>query len=124
MSERSDKPYADAELISVVEGPTPEFRQATEAWAYSVYETGRPGPVAYCQMRTLSGPRLVERCQNAWSQDRPVKLDFPDRLRLRQRADIVAARWSEQEEGHLLHLWVRLPDHIQLQDSQADLDLD
>ncbi len=110
MKKHSDEHYADAELISIVEGPTPEFRQAMETWALSIHEDIHTDAVAYCQMRTLNGPRMLERCHNAWAQDRPVRLDFPDGMGLRQRADIIAVRWSETEEGHLLHLWVRLPD--------------
>jgi hypothetical protein len=110
VNERPDEHYTDAELISIIEGPPPQFRQPLETWAFSIHEDVHLVPAAYCQMRTLNGPHMLERCQNAWLQDRPVQLDFPDTMGLRQRADIVAARWSETEEGHLLHLWVRMPD--------------
>ncbi len=34
---------------------------------------------------------------------------------------IVAARWSEVEEGHLLHLWVQLPpDAVEESDDEMD----
>jgi hypothetical protein len=96
------------EVITIVEGPKPEFRPADDLWALSLHEDFHPRQVAYCQMRTLNGPRLVERCQAAWHQDRPAQLDFPDEMGMRQQADIVAARWTEVDEGQLLHLWVRL----------------
>ena len=115
--ERSDENRAES--ITIVEGPTPEFRPATETWAYSLNECVDTDVVAYCQMRTLNGPRLAERCQVAWNQGRPVQLDFPDGMGLRQQANIVAVRWTEVEEGHLLHLWVRVP----LEQAQKDWDL-
>jgi hypothetical protein len=60
-------------------------------------------------MRTFNGPQMVERCRRAWSEDRPVKLDFPDGTGVRQQVRVIAARWSEVEEGHVLHLWVQAP---------------
>jgi hypothetical protein len=34
---------------------------------------------------------------------------------------VVAVRWSEVEEGHLLHLWVQLPpDAVEESDDEAD----
>lgn len=122
MNERPDEQYTDAELISIIEGPPPQFRQPLETWALSIHEDIRLVPVAYCQMRTLNGPRLLERCQTAWMQDRPVQLDFPDEMGLRQRADIVAARWSETEEGQVLHLWVRMPNQPKAEDDHNLLD--
>ena len=113
--ERSDENYA--EVITIIEGPTPEFQQASETWALSLHEDVHTSMVAYCQMRTLSGPHMLERCQNAWAEDRAVKLDFPDKMGVRQQADIVAARWTEADEGHLLHLWLRVP----LQHGENDL---
>jgi len=52
---------------------------------------------------------MVERCRSAWSEDRLVKLDFPDQAGQRHQVSVVAARWSEMPEGHLLHLWVQVP---------------
>jgi hypothetical protein len=48
-------------------------------------------------------------------------LDFPDPMGIRQRAEIIAARWSEIEEGQLLHLWVYLPDSTLLENEDSDL---
>jgi len=101
----------EPEFITVVEGPPPEFQAALDSWPLSIYEDPRPSRLAVCQMRTFNGPKMVERCRRAWDQDRPVKLDFPDQAGVRQQATIVAVRWSEVEEGHLLHLWVQIPPH-------------
>ena len=100
---------AEPELITIVEGPPPEFQPVPDLWPLSIYEDPQPSLVAVCQMRTFSGPKMMDRCQRAWDEDRPVKLDFPDRAGARQQANIVAVRWSEVEEGHLLHLWVQIP---------------
>ena len=51
----------------------------------------------------------MERCRNAWREGRPVKLDFPDELRMRQQVDVVSIKKQELDEGPLLHLWVSLP---------------
>jgi hypothetical protein len=100
---------AEPELITIVEGPPPEFRPAPDLWPLSVYEDPQPQIAAMCQMRTFNGPKMVERCRRAWSEDRPVKLDFPDEAGMRQQVKVVAVRWSEVEEGHVLHLWVQSP---------------
>ncbi len=115
MSEQDDY-FADAELITIVEGPPPEFQPPRETWAFSVHERPQPSTLAYCRMRTFNGPKMLERCQNAWKEDRSVKLDFPDQMGMRQQAEIIAARWNEADEGHLLHLWVRLPFQPQQKD--------
>jgi hypothetical protein len=51
----------------------------------------------------------MERCQQAWREGRPVKLDFPDEMRMRQQLDVVAMRLGEVDEGQLLRLWVSFP---------------
>ena len=100
---------AEPELITIVEGPPPEFQPVPDGWSLSIYEDRQPYQSAVCQMRTFSGPKLLERCQRAWDESRPVKLDFPDGTGLRRQINVVAARWTEVEEGHVLHLWVLLP---------------
>ncbi len=99
----------EPEFITIVEGPPPEFQPVPDLWPLSVEEGPQPFMPAMCQMRTFNGPRMLERCQRAWNEDRPVKLDFPDPSGVRRQATVIAARWTEVEEGHLLHLWVQLP---------------
>lgn len=72
-----------------------------------------------CELRTYGGESIVERCQNAWREGRPVRLDFPDRLRLRRQLDVVAMRLSVLEEGPLLQLWLRVTDG-QLEEDEFD----
>jgi hypothetical protein len=100
---------AEPELITIVEGPPPDFQPVPDVWPLSILEDPHPMLPAYVKMRTFNGQKMVERCQHAWREDRPVKLDFPDSSGARQQISIVAARWTEVEEGHVLHLWVQLP---------------
>lgn len=123
MNEQSDEEYLNAELITIVEGPSPQFQPPMETWALSVHEARAPSPVAYCRMRTISGRRMLQRCQDAWAEARPVQLDFPDEMGLRRRATILAVRWSETDEGDLLHLWVRLPEQLET-GNDHDLELE
>jgi len=104
-----DMNVIEPETITIVEGPPPEFKQTPDVWPLSIYEDPQPSLPAYVQMRTFSGPKLLDRCQRAWRETRPVKLDFPDGTGMRRQINIVAARWTEVEEGHVLHLWVQLP---------------
>jgi hypothetical protein len=99
----------EPETITIVEGPPPEFKPMPDLWPLSIYENIEPYHLAVCQMRTFNGPKLLGRCQRAWSQSRPVRLDFPDGTGMRKQLNVVAARWTEVEEGHVLHLWVQLP---------------
>ena len=101
---------AEPELITIVEGPPPDFQDTQDVWALSVREEREPRLLALCQLRAFSGPKMLDRCRHAWREDRPVKLDFPDGTGMRRQVDVVAARWSEVEEGHLLHLWVQIPE--------------
>lgn len=95
--------------ITIVEGPPPDFRDVVNDWTMSVLDGLEGRGIALCEMRTFNGPKLVKRCQDAWREGRPVRLDFPtgeggDRGEL----DILAARWEAVEEGHKLYLWVRV----------------
>lgn len=98
-----------AAYITIVEGPPPEFHEVSEEWVFGVLEGITEENVAMCEMRTFNGPQLVERCQKAWREGRPARLDFPaDNEGQRGELDIVAVRWEEVSEGHKLYLWVRV----------------
>jgi hypothetical protein len=99
----------EPELITIIEGPTPEFHPTPQDWVQSIHEGPDDHLVAICQLRTGNGESILERCRNAWRQGRKVKLDFPDDLRMRQQVDVVSMRLSVVDEGPLLHLWVALP---------------
>lgn len=99
----------EPELITIIEGPTPDFMPRQQAWVQSIFEGPEESEVALCQLRTGNGVDIIERCQRAWQEGRPVRLDYPDDLRLRQQIDVVALRLTKIDEGELLLLWVDLP---------------
>lgn len=118
----------EPELITIIEGPTPEFRPTPVDWVQSVLEGPEDRLVAVCQLRTGNGEDIMERCRNAWKVGRPVRLDFPDELRMRQQVDVVSLRLEQLDEGEALMLWVALPlDDIEeleeMDDSDEDDDL-
>ena len=98
---------AEPELITIVEGPPPEFKAADEVWMYSLVESSAPYLISLCQVRSFKGQVLMERCQRAWSAQRPIRLDFPTLSGLRKQLEIIAARHDKLPEGDLLNLWVR-----------------
>ncbi len=108
----------EPELIEIIEGPTPEFEPVPQYWVQSILEGPEDQVVAMCQLRTGNGQSILERCRLAWKEGRPVRLDFPDELRMRQRVDVVSVKLGKVEEGELLNLWVALPmaDMVELFD--------
>jgi len=99
----------EPELIEIIEGPPPEFQPTIQNWLQSLYEGPEVTEVAMCQLRTVTGPDIQERCELAWQERRPVLLDFPDQWGMRQQLDVVALRLSEVDEGQLLTIWVAVP---------------
>jgi hypothetical protein len=98
----------EAEKITIIEGPTPQFEPPHEAWPQSVSEGPIMRKVAMTRLRTFNGPALVQRCWRAWDKGEPIHLEYRDGEGLTQVAKIVAARWSEVAEGQVLFLYVRL----------------
>jgi hypothetical protein len=99
----------EPELITIVEGPPPEFQLVRDLWPFSLWEGNVPQAVGYVQMRTFSGPSMMDRCTRAWDQARPVMLDFPQMDGLRRQVEVLAARVATVPEGDVLNLWVALP---------------
>ena len=116
----------EPELIEIIEGPTPEFQPAPQFWPQAILEYPEIRVVAICQLRTGNGRSIVERCRRAWREGRPVRLDFPDQIRLRRQVDVVSLKLGRVEEGELLNLWVALPvaDMAELQDDNRGEDED
>jgi len=106
----------EPELITIVEGPEPEFAPHSDGWALSLLEGDGHIGLEQCRLRTFNGPAMVDRCRSAWAEGRPVVLDYPNRLGLRKQATVVAARHEEVSEGMVLHLWVRARDPLEDQD--------
>ena len=117
----------EPELITIIEGPTPEFRPTPQDWVQSVLEGPKDRLIAVCQLRTGNGEDIMERCRTAWKDGRPVRLDFPDEMRMRQQVDVVSIRLEELEGGPSLMLWVALPLDVveeveEIDDSDEDDD--
>jgi hypothetical protein len=106
------------EKITIIEGPPPTFEIANEPLLLGLSEGPAPMRVVMCHLRTLNGPALVERCYRAWSNGQTIRLEFKSEEGLTIEAPIVAARWAELSEGHLLMLWIRL------EDDDVDIDID
>ena len=96
------------EKITIIEGPTPTFEIAPETWLPSLAEGSRHPQLALTRLRTFNGPSMVERCWKAWDQGRPAYLEYRDEDGLTAEAEILAARYAEVAEGHVLLLYLRL----------------
>ena len=116
--------YIEPELITIIEGPPPEFVLAQEVWSMSTWEGTQPRSVGMCQMRTFNAASLMERCTRAWREGRPVHLDFPQRDGLRQQVEVLAAKPGRVEEGDLLYLWVAVPNTLVEEQSIDEADDD
>lgn len=114
----------EPELITIIEGPTPEFHQSPQDWLQSIYEGPEDRDVVFCQLRTGNGEDIQVRCLRAWDEGRPVKLEYPDRMRMRQYADVIALRLTEVDEGQLLQLWLSFPFDYDEADDDFDFDED
>ncbi len=100
---------ADPEVITIVEGPTPEFRVVGDPWTMSVLEGGSGYIAAACQVRSFNGQKLLDRCLRAWTTRRPIRLDFRQMDGLRRQVDIIGARLEKVEGVDVLNLWTRHP---------------
>ncbi len=98
----------EVEFITIVEGPPPNFASISSDWPASLHEGSESAMFATCQLRTMDGGSLLDRCRGAWREGRPVHLDYPDGEGGRQEADIVAARVESIDQGEVLNLWVCL----------------
>jgi hypothetical protein len=116
--------FTEPEMISIIEGPPPEFLLAQDAWSLSVWEGQMPRAVGVCQMRTFNAQTLMDRCHRAWNEGRPVHLDFPQMDGLRQEVEVLAAKPGRVEEGDLIYLWVAIPREAALitDDEESDDD--
>ncbi len=99
----------ESEVITIIEGPSPEFRAVADPWTFSVLEGVKPYVVAACQVRSFNGQKLMDRCERAWSTFRPIRLDFRQMDGLRRQVDIIGARLDKVEGVDVLNLWVRRP---------------
>ncbi len=114
----------EPELISIIEGPPPQFQFADEMSLMALQESTLPFELARCDTRTLNGPKLVKRCQDAWHDKRVVMLEYKDLDGMKQRVEICGIRFEDMDDGTLLQLWVRLPVELQWMSIDGDEDDD
>ena len=108
--------------ITIIEGPPPVFETVNDGWALGLNESPWLYDLTLTQVRTFSGPALVERCHRAWKQGITMYLHYRDEMGLEEKAPILAARSAETADGQVLILWVRqLPEAEDLNE-EADED--
>ncbi len=100
---------SEPELISIIEGPTPDFLTNGHGSLQSIYEGPIEMATAVCELRTNTGPAIIDRCTAAWREQRLVKLEFPDEARMPQLIDVISMQLRERDEGEILMLWVASP---------------
>lgn len=113
--------------ITIIEGPTPTFEAIHEGWVLGLAETPSLTNMAVTRLRTFNGPQLVERCHRAWREKENIFLEYRGEDGLEKSAPIVAARYLDVDEGHLLLLWVRLVDEeveVEFDFDESDLEDD
>lgn len=96
--------------ITIIEGPPPTFEMVSDGWVSGLNEGPSLGNIAVTRLRTFNGPALVERCYRAWHNQQNIQLEFRTEEGLERQAPIVAARFVEVDDGHLLVLWLRMLD--------------
>lgn len=123
---QSNKPdLNEPELISIIEGPPPQFQFEDDQSTLLFQDTSGPFEIARCDTRTFSGPKMMARCSNAWAERRSVMLEYKDLDGLKQRTEICGIRFDKLDEGTLLQIWVRFPIEmqlIQIEDEEDDHD--
>ena len=110
----------EIEKITIIEGPPPTFEVVGDSWLLGLAEGSTPSQVVVCRLRTFNGPALVERCYRAWRDGQAMHLEYRGEDGLPQQAPVLAARWTQLEEGHVLTLWVRMD----ADDIEVEIDFD
>ena len=109
--------------ITIIEGPPPTFEAVSDGWALGLNESPNLAEVVLTRLRTFNGPALVERCYRAWRDQQTIYLEYRAEDGSERAAPIVAARFVEAEEGHILLLWVRInEDEVELELGYDDED--
>lgn len=95
------------EKITIIEGPTPEFREVNGLWIQGVTESPSQFETYYTELRTFDGASLVDRCRNAWRSRESIVLEYRNESGFTDEIPIIAAHHDQTEEGEILQLWVR-----------------
>lgn len=110
----------EPETITIVEGPTPEFRIDINPWSLSILEGKSAYLTAACQVRSFNGAKLLERCQRAWRTQRATVLDYKQSDGLRRQVEIVSAQLEKIDGVDVLNLWVRQPVRMLINFGDSD----
>lgn len=97
------------EKITIIEGPTPEFREVNGLWIQGVSESPIQYDTFYTELRAFDGVSLLDRCSSAWQRKENVVLEYRDETGLTDEIMIIAAHFEETDDGDLLQLWVQQP---------------
>lgn len=95
--------------ITIIEGPTPEFREVNGLWIHGVAESPGQFDTYYTEVRAFDGISLVDRCSAAWQRKESIVLEYRTETGLTDEITIIAAHFQETDEGDILQLWVRQP---------------
>jgi len=97
------------EKITIIEGPTPEFREVNALWIHGVAESPGQYDTYYTELRAFDGVSLVDRCSATWERNESIVLEYRTETGLTDEITIIAAHFEDTGEGDLLQLWVRQP---------------
>ncbi len=97
------------EKITIIEGPTPEFREVNGLWIQGVADSPAQFDTFFTELRSFDGHSLVDRCSNAWSKKETIVLEYRTEVGLVEEITIIAAHREETEDGDMIQLWVRQP---------------
>ena len=97
------------EKITIIEGPTPEFREVNGLWIDGVTESPGQFDTYYTELRAFDGVSLVDRCKAAWEKNESIVLEYRTETGLVDEITIIAAHFEDTEDGDMLQLWVRQP---------------
>ena len=97
------------EKITIIEGPTPEFREVNGLWIHGVTESPGQFDTYYTELRAFDGIALVDRCSAAWERNESIVLEYRTETGLVDEITIIAAHFEDTNDGDLLQLWVRQP---------------
>lgn len=95
------------EKITIIEGPTPEFREVNGLWIQGVTESPQQFDTYFTELRAFDGASLVDRCRDAWRNQKKINLEYRAESGLTDEIPIIAAHYDETEKGDILQLWVR-----------------
>lgn len=115
--------------ITIIEGPPPVFEPIEDGWALGLNEGPFLYDLALTRLRTFNGPALVERCHRAWNNKTSIHLHYRNDMGIEETAPIMAARYIETLDGHVLMLWCRrkpeeVEEELDFGDDEEDFDND